>query len=1020
MEFEEIMNVSETQKDFGDFAGTARRTRLTESELRARLEYYAASDGGFETTDEHFDTMKQIFRDHSNVFITGGAGTGKTTFVRSILIPELNHRGIRWAVTATTGIAGSHLEGKTLHSFFGIALGPQWTRVYPRGMVDYYNKAYPGEPCPMPQDMSREELQCWYAYHYDSWATNRNIPHYVRQGVLQRLRGHDVVIVDEISMCGGAAMLGYLDYMLRKVRGKDTPFGGLQMIFVGDFAQLPPVDEHNDASRADWAFLSHAWEEGHVKACELTRVFRQGDDRFIRFLNNVRRGYLSDDDKDYAQQFVRNGLKGNALAWEETREYTFLFPTNQEASNLNREALGHYPAPTIPIDAEFHIIPGVQKNLTSSDEKNLGYARKSLIKALRILPETLELRIGYPVMFTINDRDGRFVNGTRGFVRNIHVTSRSDGFNEDTDFIEVTIPSKNGVDEHIKVYRNAYSRDREQDPYKMTTLPVGYNETHENKYPATVSLYPTVRQFPLIPATAITVHKCVDKSTLIPSSEGITSIEDICNSSVMPDVAGKVGFKPACEPFIGVQELGYKITTRRGYEVVVSERHPMLRVSSDGEAWVKAPELRVNDGLRMRGATHAYGPGILPAYDMEQANYNNTECDHKLPVTLTDDLAWLLGILIGDGCVSDKRAACIAVTSMDWEVLNRFADIMKTEFGLMATLKPRPTSKARVSYVHCWGVCRWLLWLGLPHATAGDKSVPAAILTGTKSQQSAFLRGYFDSAGGVNAAVYVTSSSRILIGQIHLMLLNMGIAGTLTTMKASWRINITGVDVPKYRDLVGFSAPRKMLKCEELAPSHRKVPKVQCGSYPRTLGVSIATALRKELAPIYPAAKGLGFGDFRHWAWYLSRVKLGKVSLTDAHLAAMQRDLPLCVNAGEVSAKVFEEASDGCFIDRIASIERVTGDMRDICVPDGHAFVGNGFVNHNSQGMSMDKAVLTLTGSFAAGQAYVALSRLTSPEGLVMLDHEFTPKVDPIVSNYYQSIVERRRQLTNESKNQSE
>lgn len=509
MDFNAILNDEEEQIPLA-LGMSGRRVKIDVSELKARLKNYEDNNPDFEATQEHLEILQAVMTDHKNVFITGGAGTGKTTFVRSVLMPELDYRNLQWAVTATTGIAGSHLEGKTLHSFFGIGLGPNWRKNYPRGLAEFWPTTPAGEPTPTPQDMSRAELKAWYEYHYDDWMSNPSVKSYVREGVMKRLRSQEVVIIDEISMCHGTAMLGYLDFMLRKVRDReDQPFGGLQMIFVGDFAQLPPVED-GKATRPDWAFLSPAWTEGEVEAHELTRVFRQGDQRFIAFLNNIRKGLLTEDDRAYSLDFVRSAETGNPMMPEETHDYTYLVPVNKRAAQLNADALERYPAPTIPIEAEFQIIPGVQ-SLTNYETKHPDTVKTKLEKAMRLVGKTMFLRIGYPVMFTINDRDGQFVNGTRGFVREINLQYRrkDKSIEDDTeDNIVVGIPATEGEPEQtVRLYRNAYSRDRDQDPSDTINMPAFYNEAHGTKYPPIVSKHPTVHQFPLVPATAITIHK---------------------------------------------------------------------------------------------------------------------------------------------------------------------------------------------------------------------------------------------------------------------------------------------------------------------------------------------------------------------------------------------------------------------------------------------------------------------------------------------------------------------------------
>jgi len=488
-----------TEGDFG-FCKGKRRLATPREELSARLKHYEAQDEGFEATEEHLDALDAIFNKHQNVFLTGGAGTGKTTFVRSVVIPELDYRNLHWSVTATTGIAGSHLDGKTINSFFGIGLGAKWAKYYPKAAEEFIPGMTVGDLVLHPSDMIDEELEQWYAYLFDEWRNGGGVKEHIKMGVIKRLKAHEVVIIDEISMCGGDTMLGFLDYMLKQLRDDDSPYGGLQVIAVGDFSQLPPVDDNDlsKPSRPDWAFLSRAWQSARVKPLELTKVFRQGEPDFINFLNNIRDG--KPVDKDYAGRFVRSDM-----TLEETRKYTFLVPTNKQARALNVNALQHYPEPTIPLEAEFVIEPTVQK-MPHWEINNQPRVKLDLEKALRLISKTTFVRVGFPVMFTVNDSAGRFVNGTRGFIREINISRRTANDPFDTDTLVIGIPSlEEGVPEElVTINRRSFSRNRDQDPTEMVAAPP---EVAQRTGMAEIPIYPVIRQFPIIPATAITIHK---------------------------------------------------------------------------------------------------------------------------------------------------------------------------------------------------------------------------------------------------------------------------------------------------------------------------------------------------------------------------------------------------------------------------------------------------------------------------------------------------------------------------------
>ena len=478
------------------------RVRITEEELRHRLEFYEQNTPGFEATQEHLDALVSIFNEHSNVFVTGGAGTGKTTFIKHVVIPELDFRNLNWSVTATTGIAGSHLNGKTINSFFGIGLGPEWKPFYSSKMREYMEGVTPGDDAPSPQDMSQEELTAWYSMFVQQWMNDPSVKSHIRQGVIRRLVGHEVLIIDEISMCAGDGLLGYLDYMLKELRGSQKPFGGLQVIFIGDFAQMPPVEKRSDISRPDWAFLARCWDRGNVKPVELTRVFRQGDEDFVKFLNNIRVGTVTQEDREYAKRFVRNNMTA-----EETRLYPFLMTHNEQVRQINADALKHYPAPTYPLEAELCVVPQLQF-MQEWEIRNEERVHTALTKSLGLVESTTHVRIGTPVMFTCNDPEGNFVNGTRGFVREVHLIDRNPLDPKDEDHVVVGVQGEDPDEERlVSLYRWSFSRSREQDPYRKVSVPPGFNREHGTSLPSEISAFPTIRQFPLMPASAITVHK---------------------------------------------------------------------------------------------------------------------------------------------------------------------------------------------------------------------------------------------------------------------------------------------------------------------------------------------------------------------------------------------------------------------------------------------------------------------------------------------------------------------------------
>lgn len=196
--------------------------------------------GLIESTDQH-------------VFITGKAGTGKTTFLRHI-VRTINKRFI---ITASTGIAAINAGGVTLHSLLQIPLGVLDPKAPIKGMLPK-----------------------------DKFALINEI---------------DALIIDEISMVR-PDVLDFVDRRLRQVRGSALPFGGLQIIMFGDLYQLPPVVKSDEAKILDnfydgfYFFNAQVFKEIGFNIIELTHIFRQSDPRFIEILNNIRAYNVTEDD----------------------------------------------------------------------------------------------------------------------------------------------------------------------------------------------------------------------------------------------------------------------------------------------------------------------------------------------------------------------------------------------------------------------------------------------------------------------------------------------------------------------------------------------------------------------------------------------------------------------------------------------------------------------------------------------------------------------------------------------------
>jgi len=199
-----------------------------------------------------------------NAFLTGAAGTGKSTLLRRF-IAECPRRV---DVTAPTGIAAINVNGMTTHRFCGMMLGPR------DGQSD---EAY------------LDEL--------------RGLPYRSVKAGFRRVERCECLVIDEVSMMPGR-QLDFLDHLFRTLRGSNAPFGGCQLIVTGDFLQLPPV--RTDPSRPhDWCFNSRSWQEAGFRTCQLQTVRRQDEREFVLALLDFRVGRVVGSSAELLRSRVR-------------------------------------------------------------------------------------------------------------------------------------------------------------------------------------------------------------------------------------------------------------------------------------------------------------------------------------------------------------------------------------------------------------------------------------------------------------------------------------------------------------------------------------------------------------------------------------------------------------------------------------------------------------------------------------------------------------------------------------------
>jgi ATP-dependent exoDNAse (exonuclease V) alpha subunit len=294
-----------------------------------------------------------ILKTGANVFLTGEPGSGKTHTV-NMFTQWLRASGIEPSVTAATGIAATHVGGVTLHSWSGIGVA---------------------------QSLSRADVERIAEKEF----------------IARRIQKAKVLIIEEISMLS-AGTFEMVDAVCREVRRSDTPFGGLKVVLVGDFFQLPPVSRDRSVQ---FAYTSPLWRELDIYTCYLTEQYRQDDASFLRLLEAVRSGTV--------EEFHLEELMARRVPESEVpANVPKLFSHNVDVDRINAEELSK--------------LKGISKKFLMTSKGN-----DTLIEGLKrgcLSPEMLELKEGAAVMFTKNSPQGRFVNGTLGIISGWN----SDGF----------------------------------------------------------------------------------------------------------------------------------------------------------------------------------------------------------------------------------------------------------------------------------------------------------------------------------------------------------------------------------------------------------------------------------------------------------------------------------------------------------------------------------------------------------------------------------------------------------------
>lgn len=277
---------------------------------------------------------------HENIFISGPAGSGKSTIINPFLqILENEFPDVKVALTAYTGIAATNIGGVTLHSWAGIR--------------------------------------------------NNQIgqPYKVSLGPYYEIKTTDVLVIDEVSMVP-AYLFTELDEIMRRTRNIDKPFGGVQLILIGDFMQLPPIQKRDDELDTRFCVFSDSWKDAEIKLCYMDKVHRASDKRLEKVLNLISRDKVDENVKK-----MIDSRKDFSLI-DPNKTYVRLFPTNREIDEYNAKELAKINSQSFKFNVDlqqYDYYPAKSKEKEAIDRfmKSRNY-------------QDVELKIGAPVILTKN------------------------------------------------------------------------------------------------------------------------------------------------------------------------------------------------------------------------------------------------------------------------------------------------------------------------------------------------------------------------------------------------------------------------------------------------------------------------------------------------------------------------------------------------------------------------------------------------------------------------------------------
>lgn len=455
--------------------------------------------------NEQFNEALKIIESGKNLILTGRAGTGKSTFLKYLC----ENTKKQYVLLAPTGVSAVNIGGQTIHSFF---------KFKPNVTID-------------------EAVEI----------ANRNIENEIYRKI-------DLMIIDEISMVR-ADLLDCMDIFLKIVRKNKKPFGGVQILFVGDLYQLPPVVDKEEKEiftkiyETPYFFSSNVMKNFSPEFIEFEKIYRQKEREFIDILNAIRNDKITEEMiKKLNERYVPDFNE------EENQDYIYLTSRNEEANEINRKNLEKLEGQAVVYTA--NVEGTFDPEYFPTDLK-------------------LKLKKSARVMLLNNDNFGRWINGSLGWIKNLH-----------SEYIEVILD--NGKEITVEPYQweiNELYFDKKEEKIKKRTIG-------------------TFSQIPVQLAWAITIHKSQGKTfekVIIDIGKGIFAPGQLYVAlSRCRTIEGIILKKPIEKKHIYIDKRVVKFLTKYQYkkaeeDISLDEKILLIKRAIEEKKKIQITYLKSND-----------------------------------------------------------------------------------------------------------------------------------------------------------------------------------------------------------------------------------------------------------------------------------------------------------------------------------------------------------------------------------------------------------------------------------------